>query len=334
MKGKFFEGPKKLEWEVLTDTYGKLTIEPFRKGIATTIGNSLRRMLLSSIEGTCITSLKIQGILHEFTAIPGIVEDPIDLILNIRGIVFKYEGYEKKELFLSAGKGSVTAGMIKTPSDVIIVNPDHYLATVSDGKLEIEMELEKGVGYLPADEGKREERIGTLPVDAYFSPIKRILFNVENVRVGMMTDYEKLILEVTTNGAIDPKKAVSSAASLLSDYISIFIEPEPFEIKEVPPVKVDEERENLKKILDMELDELEISVRAKNCLQAAGIIKVGDLVVIKEDDLLRMRNFGRKSLTEIKERLSEYNLTLGMTELKDLIKLWKKESNETQEETS
>ncbi len=313
-------GIKKLEWEGLTSTYGKLIAEPFIKGFATTIGNSLRRILLSSINGSAVTSIKIDGLLHEFTTIKGIVEDPIDFILNIRRIIFKYEGDETKKLFLEGGKGKITAGMIKIPADVAIVNPNHYLATVSEGKIKMEMELESGIGYFPADEVKRERLIGTIPIDAYFSPIKRVSFNTENVRIGKITDYERLILEVTTNGAISPKEACVKAASILSDYISIFISPEPFLIEEEPPEKADEEREKLKKILNTKIDELEISVRASNCLRMAGIVRIGDIVKRGEQELLKMKNFGKKSLTEIRGKLTEYNLTLSMTGIDDLLK--------------
>jgi len=312
-------GIKKLQWEGLTPTYGKLIVEPFKKGFATTIGNSLRRVLLSGISGAAVTSIKVDGLLHEFTTIPGIVEDPIDLILNIRGIVFKYNGNEKKGLYLKAKKGKVTAGMIKTPVDVEIVNPEHYLATVSDGEINIEMELESGIGYLPADESKREKRIGTIPIDAYFSPIKRVNFQIEDVRIGRITDYERLVLEITTNGAMSPKEAVVKAALILADYISIFQNPEPFVIEEERPEKADEEREKLRKILNTKIDELEISVRASNCLRMSGIIRIGDIVKAGEENLLKMKNFGRKSLAEIKEKLAEYNLTLGMEGIDDLL---------------
>ncbi|MEW6103080.1 MAG: DNA-directed RNA polymerase subunit alpha [bacterium] len=338
-------GIKKLEWQDLTPVYGKLIVEPFRRGNATTIGNSIRRILLSSIEGVAITSVKIDGILHEFTAIPGVVEDPIDFILNIRGIVFKYEGDEKKELFLEAGKGAVSAGMIKTPADVIIVNPEHYLATVSEGKLKMEMELERGVGYVPALEEKREKRIGVIPIDTYFSPIKRVNLVIENVRIGQTSDYERLVLEITTNGSIGPKEAVIKTASILSDWTSFFINPEPFEIKEEMPEKIDEEREMLRKILNTSIDELEISVRASNCLRLAGIIRIGDIAKMEEQELLKMKNFGRKSLTEVKEKLAEYSLTLSMPGVDELLEPLSEEEiqkakegiikkDETQEEIS
>ncbi|MEW6007398.1 MAG: DNA-directed RNA polymerase subunit alpha [bacterium] len=312
-------GIKKLEWQEESPTYGKLIAEPFTKGFAITIGNSLRRILLSSIEGPAVTSIKIDGILHEFTAIPGILEDPIDLILNIRGIIFKYEGDGKKELFLEAGKGSVSARMIKTPADVMIVNPEHHLLTVSEGKIKLEMELERGVGYVPANEAKREERLGVIPIDAYFSPIKRVNFSVENVRIGEISDYERLILEITTNGAISPKETVIKAASILSDWTSFFQNPEPFEIKEEPLEKVDEEREKMRKVLNTSIDELEISVRASNCLRLAGITRIGDIVKMDETGLLKMKNFGRKSLGEVKEKLVDYNLTLGMSGVDELL---------------
>lgn len=310
---------KKLEWEGLVPTYGKLIVEPLRRGFATTIGNSLRRVLLSSIEGATITSIKIDNLLHEFTAIKGVVEDPSDLILNIRSIVFKYEGDEKRTLFLEGKRGEITAGMIKTPEDVTIINPDCYLATVSEGEIRMEMTLEKGIGYMPADETKRGEIIGTIPIDANFSPIKRVGFSVEDVRIGRATNYERLIFEITTNGAISPKEAISKASSILSNYLSIFIHPEPFLIKEEEPEKASQEKERLKKILNTKIDEMEISVRSYHCLQKAGIVRIGDLVKLSEQELLKMKNFGRKSLIEIKEKLAEYNLTLEMPDVEELL---------------
>ena len=313
---------KRLEWEELTETNGRLVVEPFRKGLAITVGNSLRRMLLSSIKGAAVTSINVDGILHEFTSIPGVVEDIIDIILNIKGIVFRFSDEAPKMVFLEKKeKGEVKAKDLVVPSGLTIVNPEHHIMTVSeitDSGLRMEMEVEVEIGYVPADETKREKKIGTLPIDTYFSPVVRVSCEIEDVRVGRVTDYEKLILKVKTNGSITPKDALSQAASILSDYISIFIKPEGFVEKEIE-VKPDDEQEKLKHLLNTRIDELEISVRASNCLHLTGITKIGELILLPEANLLKMRNFGRKSLTEIKEKLATYNLRLGMTDFAHLM---------------
>jgi DNA-directed RNA polymerase subunit alpha len=324
---------KKLEWEELSDTYGRLVAEPFKKGLGVTVGNSMRRMLLSAIEGAAVTSIKIDNILHEFSVIPGVVEDIVDIILNIKGVVFKWDGDKKKEFRLELKeKGKVCAGDLIVPQDVVIVNPDHHLLTISEAPADIitiYLEAKKGFGYLSADETKREKRPGTIPIDAYFSPVVKVAYRIEDVRVGRVVDYEKLILEVTTDGSITPQDAVDRAASILSDYIAIFIKPEGFIEEEPLEEEIDKEQERLRNILNMKIDEMEISVRASNCLRVIGAKKIADLVKMTEADLLKMRNFGKKSLTEIKEKLAGYNLTLGMTNIDHLIE---KEEDETQEE--
>ncbi|MFH0775822.1 MAG: DNA-directed RNA polymerase subunit alpha [bacterium] len=313
---------KRLEWEELTETNGKLVAEPFKKGLATTVGNSLRRMLLSSIKGAAVTSINVEGVLHEFTFIPGVVEDIIDIILNIKGIVFRFSDETPKIVYLEKKeKGEVKAKDLIVPSGLTVVNPEHHIMTVSeiiDSGLRMEMDVEIGIGYSHADEAKREKKIGTLPIDTYFSPVVRVGYEIEDVRVGRVTDYEKLILKVKTNGSITPQDAVAQAASILSDYISIFIKPEGFVEKEIE-IKPDEEHEKLKQILNTKIDELEISVRASNCLHLTGITKIGELILLPEADLLKMRNFGRKSLTEIKEKLAMYNFRLGMTDFAHLV---------------
>jgi DNA-directed RNA polymerase subunit alpha len=333
---------KRLEWEELTETNGKLVVEPFKKGLAVTVGNSLRRMLLSSIKGAAVTSINVQGILHEFTFIPGVVEDIIDIILNIKGIVFRFSDETPKMIYLEKKeKGEVKAKDLVLPAGLTIVNPEHHIMTISeikDSGLIMEMEVEVEIGYSPADETKREKKIGTLPIDTYFSPVVRVGYEIEDVRVGRVTDYEKLILKIKTNGSITPQDAVAQAASIVSDYISIFIKPEGFMEKEIE-VKPDEGKERLKQLLNTKIDELEISVRASNCLYLTGITKIGELVRVSEAELLKMRNFGRKSLVEIKEKLAVYNLRLGMTDIEDLVEKEeqlaeedREEKDETQEE--
>ncbi len=313
---------KRLEWEELTETNGRLAVEPFKKGLAITVGNSLRRMLLSSIKGAAVTSINVEGILHEFTFIPGVVEDIIDIILNIKGIVFRFSDETSKIIYLEKKeKGEVKAKDLVVPEGLVIVNPEHHIMTISEvinTGLRVEMEVEIGIGYSPADETKREKRIGTLPIDTHFSPVVRVGYEIEDVRVGRVTDYERLILKIKTDGSITPQDAVAQAASILSDYISIFIKPEGFVEKEVE-VKPDDGQDRLKQLLNTKIDELEISVRASNCLYLTGITKIGELILLAEADLLKMRNFGRKSLTEIKEKLAMYNLRLGMTDFVHLI---------------
>lgn len=308
--------PKKLqvESESLTNTYGKFFAEPFERGFGTTLGNSLRRVLLSSLQGAAITSVKIKGVLHEFSSIPGVTEDVTNIILNLKGVSLKMYGNESRVVrIIHKGDGIIKAGDIVSDANVEILNPDHHIATCSkDANLEMEMVVKLGKGYVPADRNRDEKApVGTIPIDAIFSPIKKVNFTVTNARVGQMTDYDKLILELWTNGSIAPEDSVAFAAKILKEQLSIFInfdeEAEPAEEAET-----EEEREKINENLYRSVDELELSVRSANCLKNAGIKMIGELVSRSEAEMLKTQNFGRKSLNEIKDILADMGLTLGM----------------------
>lgn len=308
--------PKKLqvESESLTNTYGKFFAEPFERGFGTTLGNSLRRVLLSSLQGAAITSVKIKGVLHEFSSIPGVTEDVTNIILNLKGVSLKMHGNESRLVrIVHKGDGIIKARDIVSDANVEILNPDHHIATCSkDANLEMEMVVKLGKGYVPADRNRDEKApVGTIPIDAIFSPIKKVNFTVTNARVGQMTDYDKLILELWTNGSIVPEDAVAFAAKILKEQLSIFInfdeEAEPAEEAET-----EEEREKINENLYRSVDELELSVRSANCLKNAGIKMIGELVSRSEAEMLKTQNFGRKSLNEIKDILADMGLTLGM----------------------
>lgn len=308
--------PKKLqvESETLTNKYGKFFAEPFERGFGTTLGNSLRRVLLSSLQGAAITSVKIKGVLHEFSSIPGVTEDVTNIILNLKGVSLKMHGNEARIIrIIHKGDGIVKAGDIVTDANIEILNPDHHIATCSkDANLEMEMVVRLGKGYVPSDRNRDEKApVGTMPIDAIFSPIKKVNFTVSNARVGQMTDYDKLTLEVWTNGSVVPEDAVAFAAKILKEQLSIFInfdeEAEPAEEAES-----EEEREKINENLYRSVDELELSVRSANCLKNAGIKMIGELVSRSEAEMLKTQNFGRKSLNEIKDILADMGLTLGM----------------------
>ena len=308
--------PKRLEVEkeTLTSFYGKFTAEPFERGFGITIGNSLRRILLSSLQGAAITSVKIDGVLHEFSTIPGTKEDITEIILNLKEVRLKLHTEGPKTIRVKAeGSKVLKAGDILTGDAVEILNPDHYLATLSrDGKLSMEMVVKMGRGYVPAERNKEENQpIGTIPMDAIFSPIKKVNYTVTNARVGQITDYDKLILEVWTDGSLNPEEAVAHAAKILKDQLSIFITFEEEE-EEVAYPEDEEEKEAFNENLLRSVDELELSVRSANCLKHANIKLIGDLVQRTEAEILATKNFGRKSLNEIKEILTEMGLSLGM----------------------
>lgn len=315
MKLKDFQIPKKLEFEqeTLTPTYGKFIAEPFERGFGTTIGNSLRRVLLSSITGAAVTSVKIEGVLHEFSTIPGVKEDVTDIILNIKNLRFKLHTDRPKTIHVKKkGAGEVKAKDIIHDADVEILTPELHIATLDkDAYLEIEMTVKTGRGYVPAERNKDEmSPIGVIPIDAIFSPIRKVNFTVENARVGRVTDYDKLIMEVATDGSIKPEEALAYAAKILKDHLSIFI---PFEDSSAiyEPI-VEEQRKEFNKNLLRSVNELELSVRAANCLKNANIKTIAELVQKTEAEMLKTKNFGRKSLNEIKEILSEMGLSLGM----------------------
>jgi DNA-directed RNA polymerase subunit alpha len=309
--------PKRLEVEkeTLTPFYGKFTAEPFERGFGITIGNSLRRILLSSLQGAAIASIKIDGVLHEFSTIPGTKEDMTEIILNLKEVRLKLHTEGPKTIRVKAeGPKVLKAGDILTGDAVEILNPDHYIATLSrDGKLSIEMVVKVGRGYVPAERNKEENQpIGTIPMDAIFSPIKKVNYTVTNARVGQITDYDKLTLEVWTDGSLNPEEAVAHAAKIMKEQLSIFITFEEEEEAEMSYPEDEVEKETFNENLLRSVDELELSVRSANCLKHANIKLIGDLVQKTEAEILATKNFGRKSLNEIKEILTEMGLGLGM----------------------
>jgi DNA-directed RNA polymerase subunit alpha len=310
-----FQKPKRLavDTETLTEKYGKFSAQPFERGFGTTIGNALRRTLLSSIEGAAVTAVKIEGVLHEFQSITGVVEDATDIILNLKQIPFKLNGEGPKALYLRADKpGVVTSGMIEADGDVEILDKDIYIATVSEGgKLDMEMRLKRGRGYISADKNFDSDLgIGFIPVDSVHSPVRKVNYTVEAARLGQITDYDKLTLEVWTNGTVLPADSIGLAAKLLKDHMSIFIN---FEEEIEAEAQAEEGRTLLRNDnLNRSVEELELSVRSYNCLKNANIQTIGELVQKTEAEMLKTKNFGRKSLNEIKEILAQMGLSLGM----------------------
>ena len=310
-----FQKPKRLavESETLTETYGKFSAQPFERGFGTTIGNALRRTLLSSIEGAAVTAVKIEGVLHEFQSIAGVVEDATDIILNLKQIPFKLSGDGPKALYLRVDQpGVVTSGQIEADGDVEILDKDIYIATVSEGgKLDMEMRLKRGRGYISADKNfDGDLGIGFIPVDSVHSPVRKVNYAVDAARLGQITDYDKLTLEVWTNGTVLPADAVGLAAKLLKDHMSIFIN---FEEEIETDTRTDDGRPPLRNDnLNRSVEELELSVRSYNCLKNANIQTIGELVQKTEAEMLKTKNFGRKSLNEIKEILAQMGLSLGM----------------------
>lgn len=294
-------------------TYGKYACEPLERGFGITLGNALRRILLSSLQGAAIVSVKIDGVLHEFTAVPGVVEDVVDIILNLKEVRLKYHGEEPRTVRIEAqGEKIITAGDIKTDDQIEILNPEHHIATLSKGaSLRMEMIIQTGKGYQPADrEMVREEPIGTIPIDAIFTPIRKVNYVVTNARVGQHTDYDRLTLEVWTDGSVAPRDAIAYAAKILKDQLNIFIN---FEESEEPSAYEESSpKQAFNENLFRTVDELELSVRSANCLKNADIHFIGELVQKSEAEMLKTKNFGRKSLNEIKEILSEMELGLGM----------------------
>lgn len=316
MLWKGFQRPKRIEvdGESLSTTYGKFIARPFERGFATTIGNALRRSLLSSIEGAAITAVQVEGILHEFSSIPGVVEDMTDIILNLKEIPIRLHSEEPKFLSLEvSGPGVVKAGDFTGDPQVEICDPDVHIASVNEeGKLKLQVEVSPGRGYVSAEKNFDETMgLGWIPVDSVHSPIKRVNYNVESERVGRATDYERLILDVWTNGTISPEEAVSMASTLLRDHLTIFIESEESMVEEVVGVEA-EETSGIDAILGRTIDELDLSVRSANCLKNANIHSLRDLVRRSEKEMLETKNFGRKSLEEVQELLSSMGLRLGM----------------------
>ncbi|WKV10402.1 DNA-directed RNA polymerase subunit alpha [Thermoanaerobacterium sp. CMT5567-10] len=297
------------------DTYAKFVIEPLERGYGITLGNSLRRMLLSSLPGAAAKTIKIDGVLHEFSTVPGVKEDVTEIILNLKELAVKLYTDEPKIVRIEAeGKGEVTAGDIISDGDVEIVNPDLHIATLSDnGKLNMEIELVKGKGYVPSDKNKEPNQpIGIIPVDSIFTPVKKVSYNVENTRVGQVTDYDKLTMEVWTNGTISPKEAISLAAKILIDHFNLFTSfAENYNDMEV---LVEKPEKKTDKPLDMTIEELDLSVRSYNCLKRAGINTVQDLVQKTEEEMMKVRNLGKKSLVEVEQKLKALGLSLQKSE--------------------
>ena len=322
MLWKGFQRPKRLELEreTLTDRFGRFYAQPFERGFGTTIGKSLRRVLLSSIEGAAITAVKIDGVLHEFSPIPGAMEDTTDLILNLKRVPLKMHVDHPKALTLRTSEpGEVRAKHITPDADIEVLDPEAYIATLGAGStLAVEMRVKHGRGYVSADKNFDEDlSIGWIPLDSVHSPVKKVNYFVEQARVGQATDYEKLTLEVWTNGAVSPRDAVGLAAKLMKDHLQIFINLEEEDEDELgeptTPVEVsDEEKGALYERLNKSVDEMELSVRSYNCLKNANIRTIGELVQKTEVEMLKTKNFGRKSLNEIKEILASMGLSLGM----------------------
>ncbi len=307
--------PRRLELDPKTASrfFGKFACEPLERGFGITIGNALRRILLSSLQGAAITSVKIDGVLHEFSTIPGVREDVTDIILNLKEIRPRLHGEEPKTIHVDkVGEGTVTAGDFICPPEVEVLNPEAHVASLSkDGRLRMEMQVKSGKGYVPAERNVEEDApIGVIPMDAIFSPIRKVNYLVSQARVGQITDYDKLTMEIWTDGSVQPEDALAYAAKILKEQMAIFIH-----FDEEPEVEHKEEEEEEPKLNDnlfRSVDELELSVRSANCLKNANIRLIGELVQKTEAEMLKTKNFGRKSLNEIKEILSEMGLSLGM----------------------
>jgi len=315
MLWKGFQRPKRLECnqDLLTNLYGEFHAQPFERGWGTTIGNALRRVLLSSIEGAAITAVKIEGVLREFSSLPGVNEDTTDIILNLKSIPLKINVEHPETIFIRAeGARDVRAGDIETSSNVEILDPNIHIATLSEeGRLSIEMRVKPGRGYVPADRNfDADLDIGYIPIDSVHSPVKKVNYVVEDARIGQATDYDKMTIQVWTNGAVLPQDAVAFSAKLLKDHLSIFINFE--EQAEESDEERSPEDDRLAEYFSRSVDELELSVRSYNCLKNAGIRTIGELVQKSEAEMLKTKNFGRKSLNEIKEILTKMDLELGM----------------------
>jgi len=317
VKWRDFQMPKRLDCEEskYTGTYGKFIAEPFERGYGVTLGNSLRRILLSSIEGSAVSSIRIEGVSHEFATLPGVLEAVTEIVLNIKGLIVRSHSKAPKSVYIKANKkGEIRAKDIVADEVIEILNPDHHIATLTqDIPFNMEMEISRGRGYVPADQNKKEgSPVGTIPVDAIFTPIVKVNFNVENTRVGQRTDYDRLLLEIHTNGAINPKEALLYGANILQRHLDVFVAYGQLPEEEEQEEEVSAEEEALYTKLRLPISELELSVRSSNCLKDANIKTIGDLVKRQEAELLEFRNFGKKSLTEIADLLKAMGLSLGM----------------------
>jgi DNA-directed RNA polymerase subunit alpha len=317
MNGLNFQMPEAVEIDesTHTDTYGKFIVQPLERGYGVTIGNSLRRVLLSTLQGAAIVSVKIDGVLHEFSTIPGVGEDVTEMVLNLKGVRFKLltKKPEKVHLHLKGPREFTARDIQIGNNDFEVLNPDHHIATLNaDAEVKIEIAVKKGRGYIPAEENRPADApIGTIPLDAVYSPIRNVTYTIENTRVGQRTDYEKLILEIWTDGSITPEDALTFAGRNLRDHIQLFIN---FDVKPEKEEEedIDEETLQIRKLLRKPVEELELSVRSANCLKEARIRTIGDLVRRDENEMLKFKNFGRKSLVELNEILRGKNLHFGM----------------------
>ncbi len=306
------EKPRIETLDLLPDgTYGKFILEPLERGFGTTIGNSLRRVLLSSLPGVAATSIKIDGVVHEFSTVPGVTEDVTEIVLNIKSLTAKLHCDEPKTVYIEAeGPCEVTGGSIKADSEVEILNPELHIATLGEGaKLNMEIVLDKGRGYVPAEKNKQNPAvIGVIPVDSIYTPVVKANYTVENTRVGQITDYDKLILEVWTNGTISAKESVSLAAKVLTEHLNLFVELSGDTYN--GEIMVEKDNKGKEKVLEMTIEELDLSVRSFNCLKRAGINTVEDLINKSEEDMMKVRNLGRKSLEEVIHKLESLGFTL------------------------
>ena len=305
----------KIERVELNEDYGKFVVEPLERGFGITLGNSLRRVLLSSLPGVAVSSVKIDGVLHEFSTIPGVREDVTEIVLNLKDLCIKMHGTGPKKVIVdAAGACEVTAGDMIVDSDIEVVNPQLHLATLDEGaRLYMEIILESGRGYVPADRNKRPDMpIGQIAVDSIFTPIRKVNFTVEDTRIGQITDYDKLNLEVWTDGTIKPDEAVSLAAKILTEHLALFINLT--EHVQGVEIMVEKEEDKKEKILEMTIEELDLSVRSYNCLKRAGINTVEELTKMTEEDMMKVRNLGRKSLEEVQQKLAEVGLSLRTTD--------------------
>jgi DNA-directed RNA polymerase subunit alpha len=313
-----FEMPKRLQKEeaTATATYAKFIADPFETGYGHTIGNSLRRVLLSSLEGAAITSMKVDGAMHEFTTIDGVVEDVTDIVLNLKKIKFKAHTRDEQTLLISVNKeGAVTAADIQLNQNLELVNPEQHICTLDKKKkFEMELTVRVGRGFCVSDENKKPgQAIGIIAIDSIFSPVTRVRFGVEEARVGNRTDYDRLVLEITTDGRITPDDALTQASAILAHHLDVFVNYDKNAVEfEEAADKQDDEKSKQKKLLNMSVNEIELSVRAANCLNNANITTVGQLALKTEQEMLKYRNFGKKSLNEIKEKLTSLGLSLGM----------------------
>jgi DNA-directed RNA polymerase subunit alpha len=315
MKWKNLQMPKHIELDEsgATERYGRFTVEPLERGFGLTIGNALRRVLLSSLQGAAVTAVKIEGVLHEFSTVPGVLEDVSEIILNLKQIRFKlHADHTINARFKKAGPGDLTAADLQADPGLELLNPELKIATLNkEGMLDMELEISAGRGYVPADQQSEERAIGVIPVDAHFSPVRKVNFEIENTRVGQRVDFDKLTIEIWTDGSILPKDSMAYAAMILREHFSLFVD---FEEPIVPEEEEQEDKEKgrIRGLLEKSVEEMELSVRSANCLRAAEIKTIGELVQKPESAMLKYRNFGRKSLKEISDILTEMGLRFGM----------------------